>query len=302
MASNLPDTEPTFHRIKANGIEIACFEWGVESRGTLPSILMTHATGFHARVWDPVIGLLGDRHVIAVDQRAHGRSEKAPIVDWKEVGRDLAGVIDHFELAGAIGVGHSMGAHASVDAAALRPSAFERLLLIDPVIQDPEEYETTGWNTNTVDGEPHPTARRKNRFASVHAMIERFKDRPPYADFHPDALQRYCEFGLVPASDGDGFVLACSPESEASVYMTSRSNREIYTSVRVIDVPVMVLRAKRPPEDRGIMDFSASPTWPGLAREFRHGEEVFLSDRTHFIPMESPELVAEYVLEYQPRP
>lgn len=261
---------------------------------------MTHATGFHARVWDPVIGHLGPRHVVAIDQRSHGRSEKVAIVHWHDMGLDVAGVVDHFGLEGAIGVGHSMGAHASVEACAARPQAFERLLLIDPVILDPDEYSRAGWNTAVQSGELHPTAKRKNHFASVEAMIDRFKERPPYAGFHPDALRAYCEFGLVPSDDGDGLVLACTPESEASVYMTSRSNRDVYKSVRAIDIPVMILRAKLPPVGRGVMDFSSSPTWPGLVSEFRGGKEVFFADRTHFIPMESPELVARYVLEFEP--
>jgi pimeloyl-ACP methyl ester carboxylesterase len=106
-----------------------------------------------------------------------------------------------------------MGAHASVDAAAARPEAFERLLLVDPVILDPDEYTSAGWNTSVESGEPHPTAKRKNRFPSVEAMVDRFKERPPYSSFHPDALQSYCEFGLVPALES----LAAATERETAL-------------------------------------------------------------------------------------
>jgi len=44
--------------------------------------------------------------------------------------------IDQYDLADVVGVGHSMGGHALVDAAAAEPARFVRLVLIDPVIAE----------------------------------------------------------------------------------------------------------------------------------------------------------------------
>jgi pimeloyl-ACP methyl ester carboxylesterase len=288
--------EPTEHRLRANGVELAWFEWGRERRGDGPTLLLAHATGFHARCWDPVVRRLGDRHVIALDQRSHGRSEKTEIRHWDVFGRDLAAVVDALELEGLVGVGHSMGGHAMVDAAALRPEAFRRLMLIDPVIASPDQYGEGGWTISNLAGMQHPTAKRKRRFASPEAMIERFRDRVPYAVFHPEALEAYCRFGLLPTAHDDEWKLACPPEIEASIYLTSRTNRDIHDSVRRVDVPVLLLRAKRPAELRDPMDFSSSPTWPGLVGELRRGREIHFADHTHFLPMELPDRIAELIL------
>ena len=43
------------------------------------------------------------------------------------------------------------------------------------------------------------------------------------------------------------------------------------------------------------MDFRYSPTWPGLANQFRRGRELYLPDQTHFLPMEQPQLVAKLI-------
>ncbi len=292
--------EPTLHRHEINDLDLACFEWGREFAGEKPVLFMSHATGFHARVWDQVIARLGPRHVIAVETRGHGRSQQVEIEHWRVLGDDLVGWIDHFGLEDAIGVGHSAGGHAMVGAAAARLGVFERLLLIDPVITSPSDYRGDGWKIDLVDGEVHPTAKRKNAFASVQAMIDRFREREPYVRFVPAALRDYCQWGLVPAPDAEGLVLACSPATEASVYMTSRSNPGVYDSIRSLDIPVMILRAKRPPADRSVMDFSSSPTWPGLVGELRLGRECHLADHTHFIPMEDPDLVARYIEHYDP--
>jgi lipase len=127
-------------------------------------------------------------------------------------------------------------------------------------------------------------------------MFERFEHRPPYSLFVPEALSDYCEHGLLPAPDGDGYVLACTPEIEASIYMTSRTHPGVYDSVRALEIPVKILRAREPGPDRDVMDFTSSPTWPGLVREFKRATELYLPEQTHFLPMEAPKLVAEHVL------
>ena len=283
-------------RVRANGIELAYFEWGQAGQGRGPTFLFAHATGFHARCWDQVIRHLGDHHVIAVDQRGHGRSEKTEITHWGVFGRDLAAFVRALDLRDLVGVGHSMGGHAMTEAAAACSDRFRRLVLVDPVIVSPDDYRDGQWIAG-LDQQMHPTAKRKRHFKSAEEMFERFKHREPYAVFHPEALRDYCQYGLLPAEDGHGLVLACAPATEAGIYMTSRTNGGVYESVRALEVPVLVLRAKEPPAERSVMDFSSSPTWPGLVREFRRGREIYFADRTHFLPMEIPDQVAALILE-----
>jgi pimeloyl-ACP methyl ester carboxylesterase len=278
-------------------LEHAYFEWHPELRGREPTLLLVHATGFHARVWDETIRHLGERHVIAIDQRGHGRSEKTEITHWKVFGEDLADIVRELDLHDLIGVGHSMGGHAMADAAAACPDRFVRLVLIDPVIASRDAYGGGGWKISSVGGENHPTSKRKRHFDSPEEMIERFRDRVPYSVFQPAALRDYCVYGLLPEADGDGFTLACPPEIEASVYMTSRTNAAVHESIQQIEIPVLILRAKLPPDDRNMMDFSSSPTWPGLVGEFPNARDLHLGEHTHFLPMEIPERVAALILE-----
>lgn len=280
-----PRDTPVLHRIDADGLGMACFEWRPALRGRAPTVLMVHATGFHGRVWDQTIAHLPDWHVLAIEQRGHGRSDKTEISGWAPFGRDLAAAVAALDLNAVIGVGHSMGAHALVQAAAFAPSRFERLMLIDPVIASPQAYHDPPMFTG---GAVHPAARRRSRFGSVDEMIERFATRMPYSLFTPQALRDYCEHGVLPASNGDGVELACSPLTEATVYMTGRANAGIYASVRALRIPVRVVRAKLPSPDRDPFDYSFSPTFPELAAEFRQGEDIHVPDRSHFLPMEDP--------------
>lgn len=295
MTSPHLHAEPALRRVRANGIELAFFEWGTSLRGREPSLLLVHATGFHARCWDPVVRRLGPRHVLALDQRGHGRSERVAIGHWRVFGEDAAAFVRALGGGPVVGVGHSMGGHALVDAAAAFPEGFERLVLVDPVIAAPDSYAGGGWTVQSPRGELHPTAKRKRHFASSREMFERFCNRRPYSLFTPEALWAYCEHGLLPRSDGAGFELACPPEIEASIYLTSRTNGGVIERARSVRVPVLVVRAKAPPPDRSLMDFESSPTWPGLASVLPRGRDLFLPEWTHFLPMQSPELAARII-------
>jgi hypothetical protein len=72
-------------------------------------------------------------------------------------------------------------------------------------------------------------------------------------------------------------------------------NAGIYASIRALQIPVLVLRAR--PQDPSIKPWDAlgTPTWPALAQEFRLGSDLQLLDKTHMLPMEDPALVARLI-------
>ncbi len=282
--------QPISRRLKGDGLDIQVYEWPGEG----PTVFLAHATGFHARCWDVVVDRLPGRHVVAIDMRGHGLSDKPePPYPWKSFGRDVASVARELRLRDAIAVGHSKGGHAVTYAAALAPGAFASLLLVDPVIMSPETYRRTA-EEGPAGGE-HFAARRRDRWASPDEMFERFRGRFPYSAWQPAALRDYCDYGLIPAQDGEGFVLACPPRIEAAVYMgSSGENGDISDEIAELDTPVRVLRARQRTAS-SVGDFSASPTDPGLARRFRQGQDVLLPHLTHFVPMEDPALVAWHI-------
>ena len=284
--------EPIELNFRATGARLTYFEWG--DRGA-PVVFFIHATGFHARCWDQSIKALPEGlRVVAVDMRGHGRSEKTgPMPDWSVPANDIAELVAHLGITGAIGAGHSMGGHSLVQIAAALPAAFKRLVLIDPVMMAPEIYAAPSpWPR----GVEHPVARRRNDWASWQEMFDAFKTRQPYSLWRPAVLEDYCRYGLLPKANGEGFELACPPAIEASIY-TGSTGTNIYALAKTIEAPVLVLRAKAPgPGPRDYRDFSASPTWAGVAGIFPHGRDVYLPELTHFIPMQEPELTARYIL------
>jgi len=269
--------------VPSDGQQIAVWDWP----GGGPPLLFAHATGFHGRCWDRVIARFPERRCLAVDARGHGRSSKpAPPVRWRDFGRDLAAVAEHFALEGATGIGHSMGGHATVQCAALRPATYRGLLLVDPTIFPREIY-------GQPSGDASFTLRRKNHWTGPDEMFERFHHRAPFSGWRAEILRDYCDYGL--AGHGRSFVLACPPPVEASIYEAARDHAsDIYAEVERVAQPVVVLRAGRVRRPDAL-DLAASPTAPGLAREFARGRDVAIEGASHFIPMEHPERVAEEI-------
>ena len=265
------------------GLQLAIWDW----EGAGPPLLFVHATSFHGRLWDQIIRLLPGRRALAVEMRGHGRSSRSePPYRWSLLGPDLVAVLEHLRLRDVVAIGHSMGGYAVARAAYRRPDLFARLVLVDPTIFPPEMYGRPPYDVSFIQ-------RRRAAWNSPDEMFERFHGREPFANWKPEILRDYCEFGLL--RNGNGFVLACPPELEASVYMNSVSSEsDPYPEIPQIRQKVILIRAgiTRRPEH---FDLAASPTAADLAGKFQNAREVVLEERSHYIPMECPELVAEEV-------
>ncbi|MBO9698216.1 MAG: alpha/beta hydrolase [Sphingopyxis sp.] len=288
-------SEPREHRLETPEGDICWFEWGTPGQG--PSLLLLHATGFHARLWDQVVAAVPARtHVIAPDHRGHGRSFRpATLADWAATADVLLPLLDGLGGHPLVGCGHSMGAYALTRLASQRPAAFRHLVLIDPVIMDPAHYE--GESVRPIpDPADHPVARRRNVWVNTGEMRTRFADRPPYAKWDPRVLADYCTHGLLPVAGREELELACPPALEASVYQNALRTSP-HEWLHYLSTPSTVIRA--PTGDRGgPLDFSLSPTWTGLGPAIGAARDELWAEHTHFIPMENPARVAALLADH----
>jgi lipase len=282
----MPPT-PVESHLFVNGVELAVYEWPGAGR----PVLFCHATGFHARIWDQVIAhfreLGCENRCIAFDARGHGRSGKpAPPYHWRDLGADMAALAEALGMESAVGVGHSLGGHSVTLAAALRPDAFGALVLLDPVIRPASDY-TGRWDQS------HIVRKRRNQWTSPEEMFQRFENRPPFASWDRRVLRDYCDYAL--RANGDGLVLACPPEIEASIYEHSRVlESNIYAEIARLQVPVHVVRGGFDDEAHFM---AKTLTSPDLAASFARGRDTLLAEHSHFIPMEAPALTARFIAE-----
>ncbi len=128
--------------------------------GDRPPLVLAHGVTDDGLCWTPLARLLeGERDVIMVDARGHGRSS-APETGYDPVtqGRDLAGVIAALGLKKPAVLGHSMGAATTMGLASQFPDIPGAVLLEDP---------PAWWLTETVDEKA-----QAERAAGVMAWIQ----------------------------------------------------------------------------------------------------------------------------------
>ncbi|CAE7635553.1 unnamed protein product [Symbiodinium pilosum] len=219
-------------RERANGVRLAYFERG-KARADKPTLLFVHATGFHGRLWDYQAEAFPEYHSIALELRAHGRSENASFHDWSDFGVDQSEFIKALGLQHVVGIAHSMGAHTLLDAAAVT-GVFDRLLLLDPTVAEPEAYNDS-YEASFGD-QLHPAAKRRNEFDSPEDMLAKDLHWSDCSHFIP--MQRPDDVNKLLAEELQvyngpycGFLLAQAGMAASSAYpfASLNANKESIT-------------------------------------------------------------------------
>ena len=258
-------------------MHIATYDLG----GDGPPVLFVHATGFHARVWLPVVERLRDRfHCYGVDQRAHGDSQ-APDDDagyeWFNLGTDVLTAIDLLGLARPFGVGHSSGAAALLLAEERLPGTFAAIWGYEPIVV-PTDVPVQQNENPMAEG----ARRRREVFATRDAAYENYASKPPFDRLAPDALRAYVEHGFQDLDDGT-VRLKCRGPNEARFY-ESQGKHTAYRDLATVRIPVTVVRGE---EDSFPAAFAAP-----IAERLPDARTETLPGAGHFGPLEQPDAVA----------
>lgn len=245
-------------------------------------VVFVHATGFCKEVCQPVIDEVRRRtpgfRALAIDQRAHGDSTVPAVpFDWWDIGRDVVELVG--DSRPAIGVGHSAGGAALVLAELARPGTFSALVLAEPIIFPPPYGRFP-------DNPMAEAARRRKRFfADRDAAYSNFESKAAFAGWEPRALQAYVDGGF--RDHEGGVVLKCSPESEAEFFSVAMMHRA-WDRLGEVEVPVLVVAGADSTTHQ-------EPFLTELTAQMPHAEYKTVPDASHFVFMERPGAIAEYI-------
>lgn len=149
---------PQLVRFRGDGLLVVGDEWNRPTDSGPPTILMLHGGGQNRFSWKNTGQVLADRglHVIALDARGHGDSDRAPAGQYSvhALARDIAAVLEQIGRPVVI-IGASMGGMTGIIAAhQAGPQVVTKLVLVDVV----PRYEHDGtarirdFMTRHVDG------------------------------------------------------------------------------------------------------------------------------------------------------
>ena len=260
---------------EGRSLRLHYLRWGNSDK---PPCVLLHATGFLARLWQPIAQELShDFAVLAYDARGHGDSDKPPNgYGWDLLALDLIAFLEALGLRDVLAVGHSSGGAAIAYAATLRPHLIGRAVLIEPIIfpRQPEAAHR----------DPLAAAARKRRllWPSRQKLLHSYRSRPPFKSWRQDVLRLYVEHGTTLRQDGQA-ELKCSGEIEAQVYEGGYSV-DISSALPQVRCPTLVLHGQHSDP----MLVAAAQT---VASRIPNASLAAIADATHFAPMERPEAV-----------
>ncbi len=259
---------------------------------TLPTLLISHATGFHAHCYAPLASALADRfHSVGLDYRGHGETEVDPAweAEWAKFGDDATAVARLLLAYGPIvGFGHSMGGAALLMAAHREPDLFERLVLFEPI-----SHEASAPTISSEEIREYPIVqgalRRRRTFPSYEAAYENYRTKPPLSLMVPESLRNYVEHGFRPIVDGPGAAveLRCAPELEAGIFVTGRDNG-VWQLLPEIQTPCVVIAGH-------VEERQPSAQTEAIADRLPNARYVLLDHQSHFGPFSHPDEIAELI-------
>lgn len=280
-----------------NGMGISGLDWG----GDGPIALLHHPNGFCAAMLAPLAQQLRPHYrVIAIDARGHGDSDQPRLpegVRWDRFAEDLASIAaqilnetghDRIEY----GIGSSFGGTATAIAEALHPGTFARIAMLDPPVRPTDaQLATIGLDSAAMArdrGLADQARKRRETWPSREAVRDAWKDKPTFLSWTPEAFEIYLNEGFKVLPDGS-VALKCTPRVEAAVFDAASADIDMYDAVAAVTCPALLVHAGQghfPP-----------PFHELFASRFQNGSYLVV-DAGHLMPLESPALCAELLLEF----
>ena len=162
---------------------------------------------------------------------------------WNAIADDLLRFLDEQRLEHVIGVGHSLGAVATMIAARKEPQRFRALALIEPVFLPPHVLQAIRAHPKLAAERPFVLGalRRRDRWPSRADAFARFREKPVFARWSDEALWDYVNDGLHEDAATGEVVLSYPREWEARFYARPPTN--VWDELPGLAHPTLAVRA-----------------------------------------------------------
>ncbi len=251
-----------------------------------------HANGFPLGVYAALVEqLAADFALSALKNRATWQGVGAPDarISWATYADDLIEYLQQGDGEPIIGIGHSMGATATLIAAHKHPELFRALVLIEPAMLKPLQAVAVNMLPMALKQFIEPirsTLRKPHHWDSHDDFRQLYGGKRAFRRFDAQALDTLMDAAVVPGVQG-GVKLAFPVQWEAYNYANAMN---VMPLARKVKVPTVVIRGKP-------SVFFSEKMW----RRWQAAapETVFLenSEYGHLLPLEAPEICYQLVRE-----
>lgn len=256
---------------------------------------LAHANAYPIKSYNYFLNLFADSYkVMGLNQRPMWAVESAEdFEDWSVLATDLIEQLEAAALGPVYGLGHSMGAIATLIAAHHRPDLFKKIVLIEPVVLPEQVYGNMAKMTieerKAVNPMMNIAAKRRDSWADKEEAKDYFESKTFFQKFSDQAKVDYLNHGLV--TTGDGMLkLAYRREWEARIYGTTINPWPFLENTKV---PCLLIRAEFSDVVRSERE------WHAIKERARNVSCVQFDGGGHMLPMEDPEglhvLIGEFL-------
>ncbi|MFI5283961.1 MAG: alpha/beta fold hydrolase [Candidatus Dormibacterales bacterium] len=233
--------EPKDGSLERAGVTLHYVEWPAEPPvAAEPPILLLHGLSSNSRYWDRVAVRLSGRRVIALDQRGHGLTGRAPHAPtlpkgfaMRELVEDVAFMVAKLGLDTPVVVGHSWGATVALEVVATQPGLASGLVFIDGPVQSASNL----FSWDDAQRIMQPTLPRFADFAAAVA-----ESRSDFGDAWGEDLEAFVKARIVPDA-GDLILTLTAPARYELLKGLFQSHPDVLWPQ--VDVPAAVLLALR---------------------------------------------------------
>ncbi|MAQ13014.1 MAG: hypothetical protein CL721_06620 [Chloroflexi bacterium] len=279
--------QPESRFVETNGVNHHYLEWGAADK---PSVLMFHAVGMCAGIWNHAARDLAlDHHVYSFDLRGHGDTEHPDgEYTFMQIGHDTASVIQALGLEGSICIGHSAGGMSLLIADSLFPGIVGKGILVDTRVGDspmallsPEDQKLR----------IERTLQKRTIWESRDIMYEAYRGRRVFKPWTDEVFTDYIDGSTRPLGDGR-VELKCDPVVEENFY-ANRRHLDTSKVLRGLGGEYILLvgayKGAQTPHD---------PAVQHLGKETKAFTVKELGAGSHFVPMEHPDLVLRAIRDF----
>ncbi|HEY5609418.1 MAG TPA: alpha/beta hydrolase [Alphaproteobacteria bacterium] len=265
--------------IRERDIQTRTLRFHVAECGKGPLLLLLHGVTANARGWDKVAERLAEGfHVVAVDQRGHGRSDKpAKGYDGVDYASDIAALVETLGTGPAVVVGHSLGARNGIVAGVKHPKAVAGVVAVDYVpFIEPEVLQQL--HDRVVGG--------NRTFASVHEVKAYLRARYPLMP--EDAVERRAHYGY---REENGALRPLADPAAMAATCRGFQTEDFATPTRDVRAPVIFVRGK----ESKLVTRAAFRRAQALRPDIR---AVEVDGADHYVPEEQPDAIARITADF----
>ncbi len=195
-----------------------------------PLIHFAHANGVPSKVYQKLFDLLSDDYDV-IDVPLLGPDKRYPIDNhWSSLTKQVIdSIVRQARGRKVIGLGHSLGAVLTFQAALQRPELFEQVIMLDPPMIMGKEaamlHIAKLLKLKAVDSMSPASLslRRRDHWDSREQAAELLRPKGFYKDFDPACFQAYIDYALTQDRIRGGVELTISKMDEVNIFRTNPS-------------------------------------------------------------------------------